>query len=132
MRLSRMRMTLRRWMIAVAAASVGLGIWEIERRRDRYRQRAYGWQREELLAWDNLIEASHPEQVCVRGGKGASETQDLPINTERLRQQTLYCQRMKRKYEYAARHPWLPVEPDPPRPQMAPSLIFPPESSAAQ
>lgn len=27
-----------------------------------------------------------------------------------------YCDRLARKYEYAARHPWLPVALDPPEP----------------
>src|SRR5580704_9650482 len=32
-----------------------------------------------------------------------------------------YHSRLKRKYEQAACHPWLPVEPDPPEPQRIPS-----------
>jgi hypothetical protein len=30
---------------------------------------------------------------------------------------TLYHMQMANKYSYAARHPWLPVTPDPPEPQ---------------
>ncbi len=32
-------------------------------------------------------------------------------------QKLAYYVRLKHKYEYAARHPWLPVEPDPPEPE---------------
>ena len=41
----------------------------------------------------------------------------LPADLVSVRDKFLYFQRMRTKYEYAARHPWLPVEPDPPEPE---------------
>jgi hypothetical protein len=35
---------------------------------------------------------------------------------ERYRERAAYAARMREKYEYAASHPWEPVEPDPPPP----------------
>ena len=35
----------------------------------------------------------------------------------RMERQTAYYESMARKYERAARYPWLPVEPDPPMPE---------------
>jgi hypothetical protein len=37
--------------------------------------------------------------------------------TERYRMRTEYHDALKLKYEYAARHPWLPVSSDPPEPR---------------
>jgi len=39
--------------------------------------------------------------------------------------QIAYFDNLARKYERAARCPWLPVKPDPPRPEMMPNLTTP-------
>jgi hypothetical protein len=38
-------------------------------------------------------------------------------DTERYRMRAEYHNALDRKYEYAARHPWLPVSSDPPEPR---------------
>jgi hypothetical protein len=92
------RMTTRRWMIAVAVFGLAMGgiayALRLERLRVYYHFRAV-----------NLRMA---EQSC-RSPSYRDEVQDLAA-AERLR-------RLAEKYEYAARHPWLSIAPDPPAPE---------------
>jgi hypothetical protein len=88
-RLPRLRFTVRLFMlvVALAACSVwGYRMWRVSRERAR----------EERLHTHYRI--GHPSPSADAAEKAA------------------YDAVLARKYERAARYPWLPVEPDPPQP----------------
>ncbi len=101
------RMTTRRLMVAVAVVAIALGIGVITMRMSRtaqiYRQKAAALARAEV----SLIKLI-PE--VERNGED-------PEWLEVFRRRLVYAAAMKKKYEDASRYPWLPVEPDPPRPK---------------
>ena len=111
------RMTMRRWMIAVALIATGLGACEVARRRQRYRQLAAMLARRELGEVADLSAKAFTGPGCVIDLVVDPETAELPAALEGSRQRALYYRRMSRKYKLAARYPWLPVEPDPPEPR---------------
>jgi hypothetical protein len=94
-------MTTRRWVVAVATAGLVLGAMRLADRR------AYFLTRAEVEA-DRADDYAHG-RACL------SDEYDVPGMYERLRDHYLG---LARKYRFAARRPWLPVEPDPkpPRP----------------
>jgi hypothetical protein len=114
-------MTTRRWMIAVAVVATGVWSCEIARRARRFQLLAAAMQERELVA---------RAAVCLEAGaaqfKGTCdfmipedfdpETARLSAYSERYRRLFFHYRRMRQKYETATRHPWLPVEPDPPLP----------------
>ena len=100
MRLPRIRMTTRRWMVAVAIVGIVLGV-TIER-HNRFRKIA-DYHQGEIMKLARRLAAF----------AGSSDHPLIP----RLDSH----ESMRLKYEHAARYPWLPVEPDPPEPQRIPS-----------
>jgi hypothetical protein len=128
------QMTTRRWMIAVAAFALVLGgVIEggrLARRARDYQQTGeslyiFAWQawRERLEALslaDSLnrsaaIQAASPDlQASGRNAKKRAEFHQETARLSGLR--AAYYVRLAKKYEYASRHPWLPVEPDAPPP----------------
>jgi hypothetical protein len=96
------RMTTRRWMLAVAVVAVlAAGFVWCKRRHDRFAELASSYYREsESLPafWSGSIEAFEGPQGLPYRRRG-------------------YLHLLSVKYEYAARHPWLPVELDPPLPK---------------
>jgi hypothetical protein len=105
MRLS--RMTTRRWIVAVVISAALLGIFvEIDRElrlRSRYRAKArmHGLQEEVLKG------------TVFRGTSGAAGVYAYSTADP---ERAAYHAEMRRKYEYAALHPWLVIEPDLPQP----------------
>jgi hypothetical protein len=98
MRLPRVRFTVRRLMVAVAVAAIVFAacIW-MHTRAVRFRRAAQSY-REQLTEYMRRPTARRrghhiPDRRVVRYYVGMAE-----------------------KYEYAGRHPWLPVAPDPPEP----------------
>jgi hypothetical protein len=92
-------MTTRRWMIAVAVVGLICAVSVfLKERRERFAR----------IAWRHVhaVELSH----LVHGGPAA------PQFLLRKKRVMVWHKEMARKYEYAARYPWLPVEPDPPEP----------------
>jgi hypothetical protein len=115
MRLPHVRFTVRRMMIAVALLALFLGGWVwMERRSARF---------SDLANWH------HRQITCVffgspgPDGKFIYEASDSPQRDGdppvSLRQQRIdtWRRQIAVKYWDAARHPWLPVEPDPPEPE---------------
>ena len=115
-------------LIAIAGLAMGGGIWgyRMWRLSDEYEVQA---RRHRTLA----LVYGHPEQVVpgsVAAAMGTSDDlrrQDLKKRVERLGAESReeaeqyakkadYYWAVVRKYERAARYPWLPVEPDPPEP----------------
>ncbi len=100
------RMTTRRWMLAVAAVAILLGlVVETARRRREY-----------------LHRAAHHQELSLRNGSIFGEGVMIRYNpTTRKSDMTSlrkieHHERLAEKYRQAARFPWLPVEPDPPEP----------------
>jgi hypothetical protein len=83
---------------------VGWGLAESERRRRSERFQALA----EQHAWSSL-EAREWSYTLTSGRQCIRRESPTPLS--------LYHDRMKEKYECAARFPWLPVEPDPPPPE---------------
>jgi hypothetical protein len=114
------RITTRRWMIAVAVVAAGLGAWDLTRRRQRYVERASTMAEKEYGSEITILVTSgadvNPCHILIPDGFNPLAA-PLPADLVSLRDRFLYFQRMRTKYEYAARHPWLLVEPDPPEPE---------------
>jgi hypothetical protein len=112
------RITMRRWMIAVAIMAAMLGGERGWRWWDALRQRAdYHDGMSRTLA---LIREKGEFPYCSLGIEGIP----LVYNSETASTHAafvLYHARMTRKYRLAMWRPWLPVEPDRPEPSDEPS-----------
>lgn len=97
MRLPRFRVTIRRMMVAVAIVGMclGCGVWiqKLRRASESYRVRAIL----HTSSAARLIRYNHQH-----GG---------------LEKHVAYDLKMRAKYMRASLYPWLPVEPDPPKPE---------------
>jgi hypothetical protein len=94
------RFTVRRLMIAVGAVGLVLGVYaSYESRSERF----FALMISHQLRGNALIDNAQP---------GADRATQRRRNTR-----IAWHEVMSVKYEYAARHPWLPVSPDPPEPQ---------------
>ena len=120
------KMTTRRWMIAVAVAAGSVGATITVRRALRYDRCAAFHAAKERIS---LKHAENPRaglNLCEAGwGVPALESDPcighpLPPRlwsaTDHLADAAFH-RIMKRRYERAARRPWLPVPPDPPDPE---------------
>jgi len=107
------RMTTRRWMIAVAVASLVMASGRLLWLSSVYRkaalvQAAYENVARTLQTFGMEMEIE-PESGAIKAQRAA----DASVNQKTAE----YRAALKRKYERAARFPWLPVEPDPPAPR---------------
>jgi hypothetical protein len=102
----RLRITVRRLMVAVAVVAllIGVGV-EVERRRERYSRLA----RQHAVVRDEL----HKFLMIVP----PSASVEFFGDRKAIAALVGYHGRLKEKYERAARDPWFPVEPDPPEPK---------------
>jgi hypothetical protein len=138
MRLPRLRFTLRSMMIAVAIVAVACWGEMIRRRWVAYRQKAAYYAGQQGL--DKLYAAAFYESIAeteqnrefaqeqtkssiynreVWAGLVRQETQmiiDGSETAEYFQQRAAYFGDLRKKYDRAATHPWLSVEPDPPPP----------------
>ena len=97
MRLPRVRFTVRRIMAVVAIVGVGFGVFHwVEWRAATFRQLAIHYRKD--CDWFYVL-------------RGLAEPQSGTIGRRFAHQKA-----MAEKYAWAARYPWLPVEPDPPEP----------------
>jgi hypothetical protein len=108
------RMTTRRWMVAVAIMAVMLGGERGWRRWDALRQRA-GYH-EGMLRTLALIREKGEYPYCSLGIEGIPLVYN-PDTASTHAASVLYHAGMTRKYRFAMRRPWLPVEPDLPEPR---------------
>ena len=140
----RPRMTTRRWMIAVAVvASVMSGIvaHRIKRRQDDFLRRSTAHARsvvaiaeakvdidESIKRGASLMDGRVRQLTVVgqwpdgRPGQSPMEMLKAALSRQRGESQRMdrairYHAALARKYEFAALHPWLPVEADPPEPE---------------
>jgi hypothetical protein len=125
-------MTTRRWMIAVAVAGVIAGTLvggaRMEARRQRFSALAKAHSSDELVA--RSLEKLAYEQIdtlaAMRKAEEANGNPPDPWNDviAQARLQATHSRAfadyhaiLRRKYEAAARRPWLPVPPDPHEPE---------------
>lgn len=116
MRIARARCSIRLMMLVVALAGVLAGVKELSRRRLYYLERAKAVARAEN---GYASEAARIEEqvrsgssIIVSGCEGVNDP-DWLIREYRKRADV--CNAAKRRFEYAARYPWLAVEPVPQR-----------------
>ena len=113
------RMTTRRWIVAVAVAVIGLtiggGVW-LKQRRDYFLSLAQSHQKE--------VDSSTARGKALKSrfdstsGMTIEEIMHLHRDYDRMTDRADHHASLARKYEHAARYPWLPVEPDPPEPTL--------------
>lgn len=100
------RMTTRRWIVVVAITAMFVEIYRESKLSSQYRQNA---------SLHRLREAMFRGDIFPVPGKSlgwiATGTPNASLSA--------YHAAMGEKYEYAARHPWRAVEPDPPEPSLA-------------
>jgi hypothetical protein len=104
----RLRFTLRRMMVAVAISGLLLGgATSLQNRRQRFLERARAINMSNHLGVPPVI--------------GYDKKRDLILlGWDRQEREDAHIAALKRKYEYAARYPWLPVAPDPTEPRDGP------------
>lgn len=117
MKLPKVRFTVRGVMIAVAAVGLLMGVWRegpilLQRRAD-YSERARSFTF--LAEQDRGLLRDTP--YILRGLTDSAADREYRAYLEagmlELRARADYLRAMGRKYERAARFPWLPVAPDP-------------------
>ena len=110
------RMTMRRWMIAVAAIGLMIGGGVVlKQRRDYFLSLAQSHQKEvaSSTARGNALKS----RFGGTSGMTVEEITRLHGDYDRMMDRADHHASLARKYEEAARYPWLPVEPDPPEPE---------------
>ncbi|MDB5352127.1 MAG: hypothetical protein JWN86_3374 [Planctomycetota bacterium] len=110
----RFRLTSRRVMVmvAVVGTGLGLGLWGMRMTR---------WARDcrTRAVWyaslgRYLMAEADEYRIAIEGGKSVHpDAKNFPRYVARERARGLRLLRLAVKYEHAARHPWLPVAPDP-------------------
>jgi len=131
----RVRFTVRRLMIAVAIVALILGAELTRRRSAQFRLLARSYA--SAAEFDGLIleggtttfrledgqirEVHGSSSIRIptdEGGLVESAIDPTPgYDEDRLRRRAEYHDFLRRKYDRAARYPWLPVAPDPPEPE---------------
>jgi hypothetical protein len=109
-------MTTRRWMMVVMVVSLILGSWKCLQRRAAFLE----------LADQNAWLAEHWNVHRQRYlDSGTPMFNELFFDSDDVMKEPYFTEfqadskrhaALARKYRYAAAHPWLPVEPDPPKP----------------
>ena len=121
------RMTTRRWMVAVLAAGLlvggAVGGVRLKRRRDEFLARA---EKHTIMEYRHKKLANLDRSRAMNMGAVESEpdliTPQAPLKADLLRSAAdharlgAHYESLTRKYQHAARYPWLSVEPDPPEP----------------
>jgi hypothetical protein len=96
-------MTTRRWMVVVAVVALGCAATILVKKR-----------RERFVWISRLHTYAYPpiSFVDVLTTSGLERERRLLLSTRVI----AWHAQMAKKYEHAARYPWLPLEPDPPMP----------------
>jgi hypothetical protein len=106
-------MTMRRWMVAVAAVGLLIGgIINFKQRRDYFLARA-----QNHAAMETLDRGWVPHVIAFLEKRAeGQERSRLESLRASLPREIAYHAAMARKYRRAVRYPWLPVGPDPSEP----------------
>jgi len=109
------RMTTRRWIVAVAAIGLMIGgVVLLKQRREYFLSLVESHQKE--------VDSSTARGKALKSRFGLTsamtteEIMHLHREHDRMMDRADYHASLARKYEHAARYPWLFVEPDPPEP----------------
>jgi hypothetical protein len=118
----RPRYTLRWMMVAVAIAGIGLGGYRMHRHRLRSLERARSYAESERYCsfmWSEV--SAYPNFRWPGDHRPPSSPEELrkaeEVAHSSWERKIDYHANLRRKYERAARYPWLPVAPDPPEPE---------------
>jgi hypothetical protein len=110
------RMTTRRWMVAVAVIGLMIGGWvRLEQRRDYFLSLAQSHQKE--VASYTARGMALKSRLGYTSGMTDKEIMHLYRVYDRMMDRADHHESLARKYERAARYPWLPAVPDPPEPE---------------
>jgi hypothetical protein len=123
------KMTTRRWMVAVAVVGISLTaarlvyLWRHYRalaamhasKDVNYVRQAQGYERKRDWCVQQATIANEKSD-SVRANTWERGATSSGATARDLRQLAAFESRLKSKYERAAAHPWLPVEPDSPGP----------------
>src|SRR4051794_11049283 len=112
MRPPRVRFTVRRLMVAVAVVAVCMGLLTMRQRAATRRARALS---HAAKADERRVVVAVWRRGNVRLINITREQAEADVG--RCERAATYHEAMRRKWEEAARHPWLAVEPDPPEPK---------------
>jgi hypothetical protein len=110
------KVSMRRWMVAVAAISLVLYGENIRRRidagkrRETYQYRAHGYRHQAAVLRD-AYEGRNQYVFAYPHGPVFASTRALKLKWAE------YYEDLARKYELAASHPWEVAPADPPRPE---------------
>jgi hypothetical protein len=110
MRLPLVRFTVRRMMAAVAVLALFFGILEREFRFQRLAEYHF------LRAFPSIGADDHGGMLVTSDGEKTvwvEAATGTPITRARARWHEI----LQDKYRKAARYPWLPIDPDPPKPK---------------
>src|SRR5262245_38390663 len=118
------RPRLRVWWLMVAVLGVSLALWfaVIERRRAAFKAKAEFFASEQ--SWDGVVVFVSWTPEALQDGSAAQWYKDYTKHFD-VRWMKYHAV-MRRKYERAARYPWLSVAPDPPEllPAVMPTDAF--------
>jgi hypothetical protein len=108
-------MTMRWWMVAVAAIGlmIGGGVL-LKQRREYFVSVSQSHQKEvdSSTARGNALKSRFGRTSAMT----TEEIMQLHRDYDRMKDRADHHASLVRKYEHAARYPWLPVGPDPPEP----------------
>jgi hypothetical protein len=110
--MKRPRLTVSRLMAAVAILALSSGVVAMLIQSERRRQRAAYHAKMETDTQHHM-NFYRGDMVLSRG----ENRDDYPAMLDRFTRRNLYHSGMRRKWEDAARYPWLPVATDPPEPE---------------
>ncbi len=134
-----LRMTTRRWMVVIAIVAIAFGAAIMRERSVAYRGKAnrYALEEAKVRTWgkhaDQMTAVRKKElrdlEAFAEGYGGRFRADWKPLIDPAIRSVSLASEEAEKclrwaahwgalrvKYERAARRPWLPLEPDPPRP----------------
>jgi hypothetical protein len=114
MRLPRVRLTVRRLIIAAGVVEAAAGAEALRRRAEGFRELArYHASEEVALLGQARLWESGPGVGCADIAPDATPEE----SARACRRRAAYEAGLSRKYGRAAARPWLPVAPDPPEPR---------------
>jgi hypothetical protein len=121
MRLTRVRFTVRRIMIAVAVAAVGLSVLLTCRRHAEYRRWFDVCNHDSKFIrktiWLNEQRVEVLTRRGVRDPHAAAEAAAITEDLRKVRRTAEHLEQLRQKYESAMWRPWSLLEPDPPPPE---------------
>ncbi len=108
----RFRFTVRSMMVGVAIVGAALGLASMKSRSDEFARKAHHFADREARMRELMEFLAKPEP-----GSHPTSIRNIRKICDYILTGIEHDKRMRRKYERAARYPWLTVAPDPPEPK---------------